>query len=97
MHLYANSMNILERIQQRLPVEQSETAQRAAAVRKTLVRTAFELHRLRGNGSMSPDSGQAGQWDGDARRQPRREPRHLGTPMRAKDESVPDETVSFWA
>lgn len=91
MHLYANSMNILERIQQRLPVEQNETAQRAAAVRRTLVRTAFELHRLGGDGSM------AGQWDGDARRQPGREPRRAEPPVRAEDEAVLDEAVSFWA
>ncbi len=90
MHLYANSMNILERIQQRLPVEQNETAQRAAAVRRTLVRTAFELHRLGGDGSM------AGQWDGDARRQPGREPKRTERPVRA-EEVVPDEPVSFWA
>lgn len=91
MHLYANSMNILERIQQRLPVEQNETAQRAAAVRRTLVRSAFELHRLGGDGSM------IGQWDGDARRQASREPNRERTPVRAEDEVVLDETISFWA
>ncbi len=97
MHLYANSMSILERIQQRLPVEQSETAQRAAAVRRTLVRTAYELHRLGGDGSMSCQSEQNGQWDGDARRQPRREPQHVELPVRAEDDVVLDETVSLWA
>ncbi len=91
MHLYANSMNILERIQQRLPVEQNETAQRAAAVRRTLVRTAFELHRLGGDGSLAEG------WDGDARRQPRHEPRRVQLPVRTEDEVRLDETISFWA
>ena len=91
MHLHANSMNILERLQQRLPVEQSDTALRAAAVRRNLIRSAFEMHRLGGDGSM------AGQWDGDARRQPGREPQRKPLPIRTEDEVVLDEPVSFWA
>jgi hypothetical protein len=93
MHLYANSMNLLTRLQTTLPSEHTAAMRQAAEVRRTLAKRAFQLHHLGEDGF---DGVMAAQWDGDARRQPGRNASRAPQAMRAKEEVPVVEPVSFW-
>ncbi len=90
MHLYANSMNILGKLQT-LPTLNQTGAKRPAGVPRALTRRSFEFHFLGGDGSM------AGQWDGDARRQPGGRNFHADVPVRVEEEEVEVvDPATFW-
>ena len=90
MHLYANSMNILTRLQAAAAFKPIDITPTTTSARQPLVRSSFELHTLLGNGSMT------GQWDGDARRQPRRNAQRESVPVRVEEEVDVVEPATFW-
>ena len=90
MHLHANSMNILTRLQSTAVLKPSNVLQPAPKVRQPLIKSSFELHMLSRNGSM------AGQWDGDARRQPGRNAFREEVPVRVEEEVEVVEPATFW-
>ena len=89
MHLYANSMNILSRIQT-LPTLNQPPTKRPVAQRLAPTKRGFEFHLLGPNGSM------AGQWDGDARRQPSRHSFHADVPVRVDEQIEVVDPATFW-
>ena len=88
MHLYANSMNILSRLQT-LPALSQPSTKRVTAARPASTRRTFEFHLVGSNGSMT------GQWDGDARRQPGRS-FHAEVPVRVEEEIEVVDPATFW-
>ena len=90
MHLYANSMNILTRLQAAAAFKPVNLAAPAPDVRQPRVKSSFELHMISGFGAMG------GQWDGDARRQPRRNAQRESVPVRVEEEVDVVEPATFW-